>query len=165
MNDQNTTIQDDEKLIVEAIQQLRTIGINKDAQALLDYTKKPFELIGNDKDPHFVELLNGLKESINDPKIKFWNIVQAMTGGLIPEVINPQMDQCKFREKSEGFPPKLERTASCTFEYKVDPALTGSTETNPLPVVYKINFLKISGTWYVDITGLDFFGFASKIKF
>ncbi len=164
-NEPAITLTSDEKLIVEAIQNLRTIGINKDGQALLDYTKKPFELIGNDKDPHFVELLAGLKESMNNPKIKFWNIVQAMSGGLTPEAINSQMDQCKFREKSEGFPPKLERTASCSFTYLVDPALIGSTDKSPISVTYKISFLKISGTWYVDISGLDFFGFISKMNF
>lgn len=155
----------DEELIINSIQQLRKIGIDNDAKALLDYTKKPFELLGKEKDSQFIELFSGLEENLNNPKIKIWNIIQDMTLGMTPEVLKPQMDKCDFREIDDNFPPLMERTASCKFDYLVDLGKINSEKNTYTTVSYRFNFLKISGVWYVDITSINFFDFVSNIKF
>ncbi len=141
----SSTLTSDNALISTSILNLMSILLSKDSEALISYTMKPFAAIGSDKDPHVVEIVNNLKAQIQDPKMKFWDVAQAMASNITTEVLDSQLGNCKFREKSDGFPPALERTASCNVTYNIKP-LTPTT---------KINMLKISGTWYVDMSSFD----------
>ena len=126
----------DEKLISESIQQLHDIVIKQDAQSFIDYTTKPMVLMGLDKRDDIKETLNSTKETMNNENSKkeFFKLFLPIVSGLTPEVFEPQLINCKIRDKNENFPPSVEKDAICTFSYMVDPSLVGSSkDSNPIP--------------------------------
>lgn len=163
-----STLSGDEALISASIQELRGAVMNKDSKAFISYFSGPFVAMGQGSAPSFLSAKKKLETEMQNPDAKMWNVYKMMLSELTTTVTDSQIGNCKFTEKSDKFPPAVERVAECSFDYTVDPAMaeliTKTKSANAIPVTYKFDLAKFNGAWYLNTENLNMISFVSNMK-